>query len=159
MNEGKKIKITDKRIFDDQGEIRDKEALEREREEEKKKSQDKEELHKDSKEQKSSEKKDKKREPQAQKETSYKSTHPLQIDFATFVSSLHTSALMHLGIIPNPIYNEDKVDLDLAKQNIDILEMLESKTKGNLDDEEANILANALYDLRMRYVELTKKQN
>lgn len=79
-----------------------------------------------------------------------------QLDFATFILSLSHSALMHLGEAPDPDTNQVSVDLPLAKQNIDILGLLEEKTKGNLDGDEERLLAQVLFDLRMRYVERTK---
>jgi hypothetical protein len=79
------------------------------------------------------------------------------IDFATFVLSLAHSARMHLGEEPHPETNEVRSDLPLAKQNIDILGLLEDKTKGNLSGDEERLLAQVLFDLRMRYVERTKK--
>lgn len=78
------------------------------------------------------------------------------IDFATFVLSLSHSALMHLGEAPDPETNETHVDLGLAKQNIDILVLLEEKTKGNLSGDEERLLAQVLFDLRMRFVERSK---
>ena len=68
------------------------------------------------------------------------------IDFNTFVLSLSTGALMHL----------EEPTLPLAKQSIDILGMLELKTRGNLDGEEERLLQQILTDLRMRYVEKSK---
>jgi hypothetical protein len=79
-----------------------------------------------------------------------------QIDFATFVLSLSHSALMHLGEAPDPDSNETHVDLGLAKQNIDILGLLEEKTKGNLTGDEERLVAQVLFDLRMRFVEKSK---
>ncbi|MCL2778339.1 MAG: DUF1844 domain-containing protein [Polyangiaceae bacterium] len=76
-----------------------------------------------------------------------------QIDFATFILSLSHSALMHLGEAPDPLTNQVHADLSLAKQNIDILGLLEDKTKGNLSGDEERLLAQVLFDLRMRYVE------
>ena len=76
-----------------------------------------------------------------------------QIDFATFILSLSHSALMHLGEAPDPLTNQVHADLPLAKQNIDILGLLEDKTKGNLSGDEERLLAQVLFDLRMRYVE------
>jgi hypothetical protein len=78
------------------------------------------------------------------------------IDFATFVLSLAHSARMHLGEEPHPETNKVEADLPLAKQNIDILGLLEDKTKGNLTGDEERLLAQVLFDLRMRYVERTK---
>ena len=79
------------------------------------------------------------------------------IDFATFILSLSHSALMHLGEVPDPETNAVQVELALAKQNVDILGMLEEKTKGNLTGDEERLLAQVLFDLRMRYVEKSKK--
>ena len=80
-----------------------------------------------------------------------------QIDFATFVLSLSHSALMHLGEAPDPETNQvHHIDLPLAKQNIDILGMLEEKTKSNLTGDEERLLAQVLFDLRMRFVEKSK---
>jgi hypothetical protein len=79
------------------------------------------------------------------------------IDFATFVLSLSHSALMHLGEVPDPETNTTHVDLSLAKQNVDILGLLEEKTKGNLTGDEERLLAQVLFDLRMRCVERSKK--
>jgi hypothetical protein len=80
-----------------------------------------------------------------------------QIDFATFILSLSHSALMHLGEVPHPDTEKVERDLPLAKQNIDLLGLLEEKTKGNLTGDEERLLHQVLFDLRMRYVELTKK--
>ncbi len=78
---------------------------------------------------------------------------PIQIDFYTFVLSLGSSAFVHLGDAPHPETGEVvKPDLRLAKQTIDILSMLEEKTRGNLTEEEARFLENLLTDLRLRYV-------
>lgn len=79
-----------------------------------------------------------------------------QIDFATFVLSLSHSALLHLGEAPHPETNKVEQNLPLAKQDIDILAMLEDKTKGNLNGDEERLLAQVLFDLRMRYVERAK---
>jgi hypothetical protein len=78
------------------------------------------------------------------------------IDFATFILSLSHSALMHLGEAPHPETNQVEANLSLAKQDIDLLGVLEEKTKGNLTGDEERLLAQVLFDLRMRYVERTK---
>ena len=80
------------------------------------------------------------------------------IDFATFILSLSHSALMHLGEAPHPETDQVEANLPLAKQNIDILGLLEEKTKGNLSGEEERLLAQVLFDLRMRYVERSKEK-
>ena len=78
------------------------------------------------------------------------------IDFATFVLSLSHSALMHLGEAPNPETGKVEKNLAMARQSIDLIGMLEEKTKGNLTGEEERLIAQILYDLRMRFVELSK---
>jgi hypothetical protein len=75
-----------------------------------------------------------------------------EVSFAAFIYSLSTSALVHLGEIPEPITEKMDKNLPRAKQTIDILGILQEKTKGNLSQEEENLLNNFLYDLRMRYV-------
>lgn len=72
--------------------------------------------------------------------------------FATFVVSLNHSALVHLGKIADPTTGNQAKNLELAKQTIDIIAMLEEKTKGNLTGEEERMLKGLLYDLRMGYV-------
>lgn len=79
------------------------------------------------------------------------------IDFATFILSLSHSALMHLGEAPHPDTDKVEANLELAKQNIDLLGLMEEKTKGNLTGDEERLLAQVLFDLRMRYVERSKK--
>ena len=78
------------------------------------------------------------------------------IDFATFVLSLHHSARVHLGDAPSPTGEKSSVDVDLARQTIDLIALLQEKTRGNLSGEEERIVEQALYDLRMRYVEVAK---
>jgi hypothetical protein len=79
-----------------------------------------------------------------------------KIDFATFVLSLSHSALVHLGDAPDPSGNVTHPNLELARQTIDLLALLEEKTRGNLVGQEEHVLSHALYDLRMRYVEVSK---
>ncbi len=78
-----------------------------------------------------------------------------EIDFSTFVLSLCTSAMVHLGETPQPDGQTNK-DLPLAKQTIDILGLLKEKTKGNLTHEESKLIEELLYDLRLRYVQAIK---
>jgi hypothetical protein len=80
-----------------------------------------------------------------------------EVSMATFIISLSSSALVHLGEIPEPETNRTQVDLGIAKQIIDTLGMLQEKTKGNLDQDEDRLLRSVLYDLRMRYVEKSSK--
>ncbi|MBU1162737.1 MAG: DUF1844 domain-containing protein [Proteobacteria bacterium] len=75
-----------------------------------------------------------------------------EINFATFIISLNASALVHLGVIDDPTTGKKVKSLPMGKQTIDILGLLEEKTKGNLSKEEENLLKNILYDLRIIYV-------
>jgi hypothetical protein len=81
---------------------------------------------------------------------------PPEISFATFVVSLSTQALMHLGEIPDPMTNQLERDLPAAQHMIDILGMLQEKTRGNLDQDEESLLRSILFDLRMKYVETAR---
>jgi hypothetical protein len=81
-----------------------------------------------------------------------------ELNFSTFVISLSTQALMHLGEIPDPITGKVASDFPVAKQMIDIIGMLGEKTRGNLDPGEQQLMEDVLYDLRMRYVEAVKKR-
>ncbi len=74
------------------------------------------------------------------------------IDFYTFVLSLGSSAFVHLGDAPHPETDRSEVNLVLAKHTIDILGMLQEKTRGNLTPEEEKFLENLLSDLRLRFV-------
>ncbi len=78
------------------------------------------------------------------------------IDFTTFVLSLSTSALTHLGEVPAPGSDTPHVELALARQTIDLLALLEEKTQGNLTGEEERLLAQVLTDLKLRYVTKAK---
>jgi len=78
------------------------------------------------------------------------------VDFHTFVLSLGSSALLHLGEIEHPEGGSAEKDLPLAKHTIDILSMLEEKTKGNLTSAEEKLIQSLLYDLRLRYVNASK---
>ncbi|HYA03498.1 MAG TPA: DUF1844 domain-containing protein [Syntrophobacteria bacterium] len=76
-----------------------------------------------------------------------------EITFATFIFSLNTSALVHLGDYPDPATGKSEMDLPLAKQTIDLIALLEEKTRGNLTKDEENLVRHILYDLRLRYVQ------
>ena len=75
-----------------------------------------------------------------------------KINFATFIFSLNSSVLLQLGLIDDPTTGKKTRNLPLAKQTIDILSMMEEKTRGNLTKDEETMLKNILYDLRMLYV-------
>jgi len=72
-------------------------------------------------------------------------------DLSIFVSSLSMQTLIFLGEIDNPITHKKEENLEQAKYIIDTLAMLKEKTKGNLTANEANLIDNVLYELRMKY--------
>ena len=78
------------------------------------------------------------------------------VTFSTFVLGLSTQALLHLGEIQNPMTRALERDLGAAKHVIDILGILQEKTRSNLEPGEESLLDSVLYDLRMRYVELVR---
>ena len=77
-------------------------------------------------------------------------------DFSTFVLSLGSSALIHLGEIEPPGETTKRRELPMAKHTIDLLTLLQEKTQSNLTPEEDKLLESLLYDLRLRYVEALK---
>lgn len=79
-----------------------------------------------------------------------------KLDFSTLVLSFATSALINLGSAPDPQSGKKTKNIELAKQNIEILGVLEEKTKGNLTPEEAELLKNILSEVRLRFVEAQK---
>ena len=79
------------------------------------------------------------------------------VDFTTFVLSLSHSALLHLGDAPHPTEGASEVDLPMARQTIDLLALIQEKTHGNLTGAEEQVLTQALYDLRLRFVEVSQK--
>ncbi len=119
--------VKDKRAFDSQGKV-NKESEKAEKEEDKEKEIEKE-----------------------------KASAPLpEISFSSFLLSLSSSTLLHLGEIADPQSGGKKKDLALAKQSIDIISLLKDKTKGNLTQEEEKLLEHLLYDLRMRFVKASE---
>lgn len=78
------------------------------------------------------------------------------MDFSTFVLSLGSSAMVNLGKLPVPGTDKVSTNLAAAKQIIDILAVLEEKTRGNLDDSEKKLISSLLYDLRVQYVDAQK---
>jgi hypothetical protein len=129
---GEGFTIRDKRAFDSEGRVRE-EAKKAEEAEDKKKE------------------KEKGREDEREKEFT-----SLEVNFSSFLLSLSSSTLLHLGEIADPQSGEKKKDLALAKQTIDIITLLRDKTKGNLTEEEQNLLEHLLYDLRMRFVKASQ---
>jgi hypothetical protein len=77
------------------------------------------------------------------------------IDFNTFILSVSSAAFMGLGLVPSPDGKKEK-NLSLARHNIDLLELIKDKTKGNLTAEEQKLLDQVLYETRMRFIEAQK---
>ena len=128
--EGEGFTVKDKRAFDSDGKVR----------EPSEKAQAKEEKAEDK-----------------PKEEATQQEPPLpEVNFSSFLLSLSSSVLLHLGEIPDPQSGGTKKDMALAKQSIDILTLLKEKTEGNLTEEEKNLLENLLYDLRMRFVKASE---
>lgn len=137
-SEGKGFKVTDKRHFTT------KETQEEDKKDEEVSLKGKQE--------------EKVKEEEKKAETKKEEQIPLpEINFSTFIFSLNSSALFHFGHVPDPVTNKTERNLPMAKQVIDIIGMLKEKTKGNLLKEEEALIDNILYDLRMRFVEETKK--
>ena len=132
--EGKGFTVKDRRSFDDEGDLKE--------------------------DKKTTEPED--TQPQAKEERKHtKATHdqPLpEVNFNSLIFSLSSSALLHIGEIADPQTGQKIIDLPMAKHSIDIISMLKSKTKGNLDDEEQKFIDNILTDLRMRYVKAVSKK-
>ena len=81
-----------------------------------------------------------------------------EINFASFIFSLSTTAMYHFGDFPDPVTKESQRNLPAAKQTIDILSILKTKTEGNLDEQEKQMMDGILYELRMRFIkEMTNK--
>jgi hypothetical protein len=80
------------------------------------------------------------------------------LDFSALVLSLGSSAIVHLGQAPDPTTGQkrEQPDFPMAQQSIDLLAMLQEKTRGNLTANEASFLDNMLFDLRMLFVQVSK---
>ncbi|MBW1689920.1 MAG: DUF1844 domain-containing protein [Deltaproteobacteria bacterium] len=127
---GEGFTIKDRRTFDAEGEVKE--------------------------EAKQEEKKEGKKDEKAEKKEEKDFTPLPEVNFSSFLLSLSSSILLHLGEIADPQSGEKKRDLALAKQTIDIITLLKDKTKGNLTEEEQNLLEHLLYDLRMRFVKASQ---
>ncbi len=80
-----------------------------------------------------------------------------EVTFSRLVLMFSTTALVHLGMVPDPAGGVKTIDLPQAKQVIDILDLLKDKTSGNLSPEEARLLEDLLFDLHLHYVESIKR--
>jgi hypothetical protein len=138
---GKGFVIKDRRLFDESGEARVEEEM---KPEDKKRAENPEEGPRTS---------------PAEMDTPETEASPLpEINFASFIFSLSTTAMYHFGDFPDPVTKESQRNLPAAKQTIDILSILKTKTEGNLDEQEKQMLDGILYELRMRFIkEMTNK--
>jgi len=82
-----------------------------------------------------------------------------EINFATFILSLSSSAMLHFGDFEDPVSGKKEKNLTMAKQTIEMIDMLKEKTKGNLTPEEERLLENILYELKIRYVKESNKSH
>jgi hypothetical protein len=125
------FRVTDKRGFSQEGEIRTPEAAEQENEKAKNASPAQEEI---------------------------KEAPPVTpIDFSTYIASYGYQGQVLLGLIPNPSTNKKEEDLESARYIIDLLSMLQEKTKGNLSKEEEDLVERILYELRMIFMAKTNR--
>lgn len=85
-------------------------------------------------------------------DTASSQDHMPEVTFSTFILSLASSALMHMGEVPDPDTGATTCRLPLAKHTIDVLDMLRGKTETGLDDQERHMLESIIYELRMKYV-------
>jgi len=79
------------------------------------------------------------------------------VTFSLFIQSLAHQTMMALGMVPWPDSGLVRLELDLAKETIDILHILKEKTANNLSKDEEHLLENLVYQLKMAYVEIAKK--
>lgn len=84
-------------------------------------------------------------------------TEKVEASFSTLILSIGSTAAMSLGLAPNHQSGKVEVDLTMARFNIDMLEVLQTKTKNNLLKEESDFLNHLIQDLQLKYVELSKK--
>ncbi len=98
-----------------------------------------------------------KQKAEKQKEVAEEISAPIPVTFVSFILSLATSALMHLGQEGPPQGGKPAVHLPLARQVIDLISLLEEKTKGNLTSSEDEMISQTLFALRIKFVEIEKK--
>lgn len=79
-----------------------------------------------------------------------------EVTFASLILSFNTSALFHMGEISDPESGEKVVNLDMARNAIDTLALLKDKTSGNLDSDEEELLIRVLYELKTRFVRVSR---
>lgn len=79
------------------------------------------------------------------------------IDFPSYILSYYTQGLVLLGEVPNPYTNKKEEDVEAASHTVEILSMLQQKTKGNLSKDEEQLLDTVLYELRMKFMAKTNR--
>jgi len=95
---------------------------------------------------------------QATSESQGKSTRAYQtIDFPTYILGYYTQGMVLLGETPNPYTQKKEEDVESVRHIIDVLSMIEQKTKGNLNAEESQLLESVLYELRMKFMAKTSR--
>lgn len=82
-----------------------------------------------------------------------------KIDLTTFFLSISSAAFMGMGLVPPAEAQDTHVDLELAKQNIDLLELMKDKTQGNRTPDEDRLIDQLLFETRMRFVEVQKQKS
>ncbi len=82
----------------------------------------------------------------------------MKIDLTTFFLSISSAAYMGLGVVPVTPGGKKEMNLELAQQNIDLLELMAEKTKGNRTPEEDKLLQQLLFEIRMKFVEVSKNE-
>lgn len=80
----------------------------------------------------------------------------LEATFSTLAMSIASSAVMSLGLAPNPATEKVEKNIEMARFNIDLLKLLKDKTKGNLETEESQFLDSIIGDLQLKFVEASK---
>lgn len=81
----------------------------------------------------------------------------MEIDFSTLITSFASAAMISMGLVSDPATGKTGSDPVLARQNIEIIAMLQDKTRGNLSADEEKLVENILYELRMNYIEFQKR--
>lgn len=97
-------------------------------------------------------------EPSGAGEDSSGQEQAFEINFLNYITSLGFQAMIFLGEIPNPVTNETEKNLGQAKFLIDTLTMLKEKTAGNLNDQENSLLESSIYELQMKYVQISQQE-
>ncbi len=80
-----------------------------------------------------------------------------QADFSTLIVSLYSTALVQMGEMPDPATGSRTKNLDLARQTVDIIDILRKKTRGNLDAEESQLISSLLHELQISYVKAKER--